>query len=129
MVYVLDTHPLIWLVGQSPLLSPAAFTAISDPTALLVVPTMCLVEIQYLASKKRIPVTFEQIEQRLRNTPNAEIYPLDEEVVSKIPIGLDIHDAVIAATALVYRDLRQLPTTLITKDGKITSSGLIQTLW
>lgn len=129
MVYVLDTHPLIWLVGQSPLLSHAALTAMSDPTALLVVPTMCLVEIQYLAAKKRITVTPEQIEDRLRNTPNTKIHPLDEEVVAQIPLGLDIHDAVITATALVYRNLRQLPTTLITKDGKITQSGLIQTLW
>lgn len=129
MVYVLDTHPLIWLVGQSPLLSQAAFTAMSDPTALLVVPTMCLVEIQYLAAKNRITVTPQQVEQRLRNTPNTKIYPLDEEVVSKIPLGLDIHDAVITATAIVYRDIRKQPATLITKDGKITQSGFIQTLW
>ncbi|MGH9801261.1 MAG: type II toxin-antitoxin system VapC family toxin [Blastocatellia bacterium] len=129
MVYVLDTHPLIWLVGQSPLLSQAALTAMSDPTALLVVPTMCLVEIQYLAAKNRIIVTPEQIEQRLRDTPNTKIYPLDEEVVSKVPLGLDIHDAIIVATALVYRDIRQQPATLITKDGMVTRSGLIQTLW
>lgn len=129
MVYVLDTHLLIWLVGQSPLLSAAALTAMSDPTALLVVPTMCLVEIQYLAAKKRIPVTFNQIQQRLRNTPNVKIHQLDEEIVAHIPLDLDIHDAVITATALVYRDIRQQPTTLITKDGKITNSGLIQTLW
>lgn len=129
MVYVLDTHPLIWLVGQSPLLSQAALTAMSDQTALLVVPTMCLVEIQHLASKNRITVTPQQIEQRLRSAPNTKIYPLDEEVVSQIPLGLDIHDAIITATAIVYRDIHKQPTTLITKDGKITQSGLIQTLW
>jgi len=57
------------------------------------------------------------------------VHPLDEEVVAKIPTNLDIHDAIIVATALVYRDIRQLPVTLITKDTKISQSGLIQTLW
>ena len=129
MVYVLDTHPLIWLVGQSPLLSQTALSAMSNPTAPLVVPTMCLVEIKYLAAKNRITVTPDQIERRLRNTPNAKIHSLDEQVVSQIPLSLDIHDAVIVATALVYRDIFKQPTALITKDGKITRSGLIQTVW
>ena len=67
--------------------------------------------------------------ERLITARNCTIYPLNKKVVSQIPTGLDIHDSIIVATALVYRNLRQLPVTLITKDTKITQSGLIQTLW
>lgn len=129
MVYVLDTHPLIWHITPSPLLSNAALAALSDPNATVVIPTMCLVEIKYLAAKHRIPITFDQVERHIRGTSNAKVHPLDEQVVSFIPLGLDIHDAVITATAIVYRDILKLPTALITKDNKITQSGVIQTLW
>jgi hypothetical protein len=63
------------------------------------------------------------------NVANCLVYPLDEQVISMIPTGLDIHDSVIVATALVYRDILRQPVTLIAKDTKITQSGLIQTLW
>jgi hypothetical protein len=55
--------------------------------------------------------------------------PLDEQVISMIPTGLDIHDSIIVATAIFYRDMLRQPTTLITKDRAITQSGLIQILW
>ena len=67
--------------------------------------------------------------QRLIAARNCTVHPLNNKVVTQIPVGLDIHDSIIVATALVYRNLRQLPVTLITKDNKITQSGLIQTLW
>lgn len=42
---------------------------------------------------------------------------------------LNIHDAIIVATALVYKDILKLPVSLLTKDEEITSSGLVQTCW
>ena len=41
----------------------------------------------------------------------------------------DIHDAVIVATALVYRDILHEPVAVITKNGEITRVGLINTVW
>lgn len=129
MIYVLDTHAIVWAIENDPRLSAAAKAVFKKPTSEFVVPTMVLVEVQYLTVKKRFSATLAQVYQQFINATNCTVYPLDEKVVSKIPTGLDIHDAIITATALVYRDLFQQQAVLITKDGKITQSGLIQTLW
>ena len=129
MFYVLDTHAIVWAIENDPRLSAAAKSVLKNPASELVVPTMVLVEIQYLTVKKRFSANLAHVYQRFINSANCRVHPLDEEVVAQIPTGLDIHDAMITATALVYRDVFQQPVTLITKDNRITQSGLIQTLW
>jgi PIN domain nuclease of toxin-antitoxin system len=129
VIYVLDTHAIAWYVDNDSRLSPAADTAIQDPSADLVIPTIALVEIRYLNAKGRIQSSPAMVEQKIISARKCKVHPLDEDVVSLIPIGLDIHDSIIVATAIFYRDIQQQPTTLITKDSAITHSGLIQTLW
>ena len=129
MTYILDTHTLVWYVSTDPRLSPLAQAVMDNPLSEFVVPTMVLVEIQFLNAKKRFSTDLSTVYTDFIEAKNCTVYPLNEKVVSKIPTGLDIHDAIITATALVYRDLFHQAVTLITKDGKITQSGLIQTLW
>jgi hypothetical protein len=73
----------------------------------------------------RWQVGFEYI----ANSSNALTYPLDELVVSRLPTQLRIHDAIIVATGLVFRDVLNEPTALITQDSRIVASGLIETVW
>ena len=54
MIYVLDTHPIVWFVEKSQRLAPAAKAVMEDANAELVIPTMALVEIQYLYGKGRV---------------------------------------------------------------------------
>jgi PIN domain nuclease of toxin-antitoxin system len=129
MIYVLDTHPIIWFVENDPRLSATARTVMLDPSNSFIVPTMVLVEIKYLHSKGRIKPDLARVYQRFIKSSNCKLHDLDEEVVSMISTGLNIHDAIITATGLVYRDLRHQQTALITKDHEITQSGLIQILW
>ena len=128
MIYVLDTHTIVWYLATDPRLSFAAEALLDNLTVELVIPTIVLVEVQHLHAKRRFQPGLADVE-RLIAARNCAVHSLDKDVVSKIPTGLDIHDSIIVATALVYRDIRQLPTTLITKDTRITQSGLIQTLW
>jgi len=129
MVYVSDTHAIVWFLDKDPRLSPVAKSTLANPNTTLVVLTMVLVEITHLYGRGRISISPAIIKRQILTSINCSVHPLDEEVVAKIPTNLDIHDAIIVATALVYRDIRQLPVTLITKDTKISQSGLIQTLW
>jgi PIN domain nuclease of toxin-antitoxin system len=129
VIYVLDTHAMAWYVDNDPRLSKAADAAIQDPVADIVIPTIALVEIRYLHAKGRIQSSPAMIEQKIISARKCKVHPLDEDVVSLIPTGLDIHDSIIVATAMVYRDILHQPTRLITKDGAIARSGLIQTLW
>jgi len=60
---------------------------------------------------------------------NVVVYPLDEQVVDKLPTALDIHDGIIVATALVYRDVLRHEVAVVTKDEMIAVSGLIEIIW
>ena len=129
MIYVLDTHPIVWFVEKSERLSDAARAVMLDPTTQFVIPTIALSEIKFLYAKKRITASYASVQQDLINTSNCTIYPADEQVVSLIPTNLNIHDAIVVATSLVYRDLFKQKTTLITKDKEIEDSKLIDILW
>lgn len=129
MVYVPDTHAMVCFLDKDPRLSPAAKNTLANSSTVLIVPTMVLVEITHLYGRGRIGISPAIVKQKVLKSVNCNVHALDEEVVAKIPANLDIHDAVIVATALVLRDNRHLPTTLITQDTKITQSGLIQPLW
>jgi PIN domain nuclease of toxin-antitoxin system len=129
MHYVLDTHPIVWFVGASPRLSQAAQAAMSDPSAQLIIPTIVLIEIRFLYARGRVQVDPARVQQDLIGASNCTVYPIDEQVASMTPTGLNIHDAIIVATGLVYRDVFNLPAAVVTCDGEITKSGLIQTIW
>lgn len=69
------------------------------------------------------------VQQSLVGAANGVAYPLDEQVVAMIPTSLNIHDAIIVATALVYKDILKLPVEVVTEDAEITASGLVKTCW
>ena len=100
-----------------------------DRSQTFILPTIVLVEITYLYTKGRIEVDTARVQQRLVVASNGVLYPLDEQVAMRIPTGLNIHDAIIVATALVYRDVLHESVAVITKNGEITHSGLIETIW
>jgi PIN domain nuclease of toxin-antitoxin system len=129
MTYVLDTHPVVWFLESSRRLSVRAGTVLRDPSQTFILPTIVLVEITYLYTKGRIDVDTAFVQQRHVAASNCVLYPLDEQVVMQIPTGLNIHDAIIVATALVYRDILHESVAVITKNGEITHSGLIETVW
>jgi PIN domain nuclease of toxin-antitoxin system len=129
MTYILDTHPVVWFLEASQRLSVQARDVLRDPSHTFILPTLVLVEITYLYTKGRIVVDAAMVQQRLVSASNCVLYPLDEQVALLIPTRLNIHDAIIVATALVYRDILHEPVAVITKNGEITRSGLIDTVW
>jgi len=49
--------------------------------------------------------------------------------VDLLPLDLDIHDAIICATALACRRSIGEETVVLTRDQGITDSGLVSTVW
>ena len=125
----MDTHPIVWFLETSQRLSSRARNVLRDPSHMFILPTLVLVEITYLYTKGRIEVDAAMVQQRLVSASNCVLYPLDEQVAMRIPTGLNIHDAIIVATAFVYRDILNEPAAVITKNGEITRSRLIDTVW
>lgn len=65
MVYVLDTHAVVWFLEGSSRLGAAAKVAMSSPKADLVIPTIVLVEAGFLYSKKRTSVDVSAVQHAL----------------------------------------------------------------
>lgn len=49
-------------------------------------------------------------------------FPIFEEVM-KLPLDLELHDRIIVATARIYE------AKVLTKDEKITKSGVVAVIW
>jgi PIN domain nuclease of toxin-antitoxin system len=129
MTYVVDTHVLVWFLEGNPRLSMAARNALIDRTVQVVVPTIVLAEITFLYARHRIAIDLPHVLAHMASAANCLVYPLDGAVVERLPTTLNIHDAIIVATALVFRDVLSESTAVVTKDADITASGLINVLW
>ena len=127
--HILDTHALVWFLEKNPRLSDSAREAILNPEAQIIIPTIVLTEVVFLYSKKRIATDLSAVLSDVGSLPNCTVYPLDEEVVLKLPTNLDIHDAIIVATGLLYKDLMGHNVSVITKDETIKKANLINTVW
>ena len=129
MVYIIDAHSLLWFIARDPQLSPTAAGAMRDPTARLIVPTIALAELQHSYGRHRIRLSPAQLRGFVTATRNAAVHPFDLAVLDRLPPGLELHDGIIVATALVFRDGGTDPVRLITRDKQITASGLVEVLW
>lgn len=129
MVYVVDTHALVWFLEGNKRLSEAAKAALMDTSVQLVIPTLVLAEATYLYAHKRVSVDLPTILQRVAGAANCTVYPLDELVASHVMGTLELHDAIIVATAIVYRDVLGQNVAVITRDKMIAQSGLMPVIW
>lgn len=129
MVYIADTHAVVWFLEGSDRLGAAARGILLTPEAEVVIPTIALAEIAYLYGKRRVGIDSSAVIKYVSRAENCTIYPLDEAVVERLPLSLNIHDALIVATALVFRDVLKKDVAVITKDEEITRSGTVRALW
>ena len=124
--YVVDTHALAWYLDNDPRLGSQAEAILDNADIRLIIPSIILAEIKYLAHKGRRTQTLDEVLRVINSDPRCIIYPIDLSVVNKAPLGLDIHDSLIIGTALVQREI---VSGILTRDEAITSSGLVPTLW
>lgn len=124
--FIVDTHALVWFISKDPRLSDRARAILRDPEIRLIVPTIVLAEIKYLAAKGRFEQTLDAVLRVIGVDPRCLIYPVDLGVVSQAPANLDIHDGLIVGTALV----QPFPVDgVLTRDKAIVDSGLVPIAW
>ncbi len=97
----------------------------TDKNNSFVLPAIVLAEIKPLISRKRIAIDYNDLIEHLSNSANNVIYPIDEGVIEEMPEGLEIHDALIVATGLIYKNALNEDVRLISDDEDIIKAGII----
>jgi len=128
MDHVTDTHSIVWYFTDDPRLSRRALEAFEKTIkeGAIIIPTVVLAEIMYIAGKGKITLTFDETLQKINSYENFIVAALDLEILKvaeKIKLNLEMHDKLIAATTLYYN------ASLITRDPLITKSGACTTIW
>ncbi|HID62342.1 MAG TPA: PIN domain-containing protein [Anaerolineae bacterium] len=124
-VCVADTHSLIWYLQDNPRLSHRGrllFSQADNGKASIVIPTIVLVEMTYLAEKKRIANELVKAALNLlrETSENYRLALLDlavVEIIGQVSRALvpDMPDRIIAATAL------SLGLPLLTRDRALVA--------
>jgi PIN domain nuclease of toxin-antitoxin system len=130
MIYIIDTHALVWFLAGDAKLSSKAQQILGDPGQgnRLAVPTIVLAEAWDLARKKKVSVPFTDVLRAVRAS-RALLLPLELNIINLFP-GLlpDIHDEIIIATALDLQ-LNYDNVSIVTKDQKIQNSNVVTCIW
>jgi len=131
--YIVDTHSLIWHLQSSPRLSSrvrSIFSRADNGKSSIVIPTILLVEMTYLAEKKRIAPALVKTALDLlrRESTNYRLALLDLaviEVLGGVPRAIvpDMPDRIIAATALA------LGLPLLSRDRALAAVEGLKVIW
>ena len=128
MNYVTDTHSLVWYFSDDARLSEKALRAFEETIeeGIIIVPSIVLAEIIFIAKKGRITLTFEETLRKIEGQENFEVAALDSDILKvadKIEVDMEMHDKLIVATSLHFE------SALITRDKRINESGIVSTIW
>lgn len=127
--FVVDTHALAWFLAEDARLSATALQILSAAEAgetQVLISTLVLAELTYIAQRQRVPVTIETALTRIEAGDGFAIVPFDLscfQAMLGLPEHWDIHDRIIAATANLY------DAQLITRDEMLTASETVSVVW
>mgnify|MGYP000023537271 CR=1 FL=1 len=127
--YVADTHSLVWFFSEDDRLSKRAERILEEAENAeveVLIPTIVLAEVTYLAQKRNVKVTIEEMLKRIERGDGFIIVPFDFaifRIMLRLPAEWEIHDRIIAATGLYYNAI------IITKDEVLCNSDEVKTIW
>ena len=132
--FVLDTHALLWYLEGNRRLGNRARRTIEAPESRLIVPIIVLAEASVIIEQRRTKIpSVSHLLDSLGKDSRFEVYDLSLDVfrrslsteAQRIP---ELHDRLIAATALYLRDLGQ-DVRLITRDQSLSEAKLLPVVW
>jgi predicted nucleic acid-binding protein len=102
---------------------------LSEPGTDIVIPAIVLAELKHLYFRNRVELSYEAVVAKLASDPRCTILPLDLRILDLLPRGLELHDAIICATAAFLAKTQSDPVKVATRDAEIIQSGLVETVW
>jgi len=103
MKYFVDTHLLVWRLIEPRRLSKMEKGLFSDSHAEFLIPTVVLLEIQYLTEIKRIEIDMDEALAAIQEDPSFQLAPFDETAMLhafRLTTTRDPFDRMILAQAL-----------------------------
>jgi PIN domain nuclease of toxin-antitoxin system len=131
-VIFLDTHSWIWWLDQSSHLSPSAervLDKISKKNPALI-SSISVWELYMLVKKGRLVLRTDPAHwvHQCELSPEIRFVPVDNEIARiSVQLPSEVHED--PADRLIIASAISLGATLITKDQKIRSSKVVQTIW
>jgi len=119
-----DTHTLVWYIDEASnrKLTEKAIQMIDDAekNSVIYVSTISLMEVIDLSEKGRISISFRKVLSAIDTNEAYKVISVSSELIrTAIPLrGLEIHDRLIVATALMTKSI------LVSKDREIRATGL-----
>ena len=113
MKYVLDTHPLVFLIYKPANLSKKAVKIIQNDSNILYIPTIALLEIKYLFEIEKIKGRISDVIHYIKQKTNIYIIGFNEDELQEallLKSTRDPFDRIILATAM------SMEIHIITKD-------------
>jgi PIN domain nuclease of toxin-antitoxin system len=129
---VADSHAIVWYLQDSKRLSELARSALAEAEgeSALVVSVATLIDLWYVTQTTQAvsAAQLEALRKRLESSTAITLEPVTVAIADatiSIPRALltDPWDRMIVATA------RVLGVALVSRDGEIRGSGLVQTIW
>ena len=127
--YVVDTHALVWYLTRDRRLSLRAREVLQGGQSgelLVLVSTVVLAEVLYISKRRRVPVGFPELLNRIQAGLGYQIVDFDLAVLremQRLPQELELHDRALAATALLY------DAALLSRDRELRKLKLPKVVW
>jgi PIN domain nuclease of toxin-antitoxin system len=132
MLYVIDTHALIWFFEDNPKLGAQAKTVLSDPDSQLILPATALAEAVWIVDRGKTSISSSMdLLAAVLSDSRISISPLDQIIIEQTILLTTIdemHDRQIVATANILQNQGQ-SVMLLSCDRNITASQAISILW
>lgn len=125
---VLDTQALIVSSFKGKRLRKATQSAVCAPDAAIYLPTIAIAEFIYYGLRIGQVDRIQAVIDRAVESLNATVVPLTADILRWLPLQLEMHDAIVVATALWLREQGR-EAAVVTGDEQITACGLITVIW
>ena len=125
MKYLLDTVTVIRHFANTGNIGHTARTLLAESGNQFCISVISLMEILYLAEKRRIKINLSQTIERIKSQPSFQIVALTEDIL-KIAENVhfrELHDRLIIATA------KWLKAPIITSDTEMKQLKNIKVIW
>lgn len=129
--HIIDTHTLLWYIADDPMLGKNAGAVLDDPGSELILPAMAFAEACFIIERKRVSLALSDLLAAINSDKRLTFVALDRAIIERttaLTVIGEMHDRQIVATALVLQKAGE-SVAVLTKDGNITSSGIVPVIW